>query len=180
MARFQGLFFLEKWILRKSSILKRFIFVVPEYNNLTCAKIHRDRLKSSREGFLERGVQIFGFGKGKGPHRGFGCCLVVAFHSSVCSIHEFSKKKFCFCSRLPFRVFTLESFFIFFIFIFYHFSIVLLCTQKFIPNRWMVYQEFWLKKRDNSLVDYEKFLKEENSSVQVSTFNQNGLFRYVM
>ena len=75
---FPRLLFLEKWILWKSSILKRFIFVVPEYDNLTSVKIHRDRFKSSGEGFLERGVQIFGFGEGKGPHRGFECCPVVA------------------------------------------------------------------------------------------------------
>ena len=39
--------FLEKWILWKSSILKRFIFVVPEYGNLTSIKTHRDRLENS-------------------------------------------------------------------------------------------------------------------------------------
>ena len=39
VARFQGLF-LEKWILWKSSILKRFIFLVSEYSNLTGIKTH--------------------------------------------------------------------------------------------------------------------------------------------
>ena len=86
----------------------------------------------------------------------------------------------CFCSRPPFRVFTVESYFLF---LFFHFFTVLLCIWKFkiYPervndlSRWL-----WLKNRDNSLVDYEKFLKEEKSSVQVSMFNQNGLFRYVM
>ena len=39
VAHFQG-FFLEKWILWKSSILKRLIFLVSGYGNLTCVKIH--------------------------------------------------------------------------------------------------------------------------------------------
>ena len=79
-------FFLEKRILWKSSILKRFIFVVPEYGNLTGVKTHRDRLGNSWEGILELRVQIFGFGKGRGPHRGFGCCPVVAL-SFFCLLH---------------------------------------------------------------------------------------------
>ena len=71
--------------------LKKIHFLVPEYDNLTGVKTHRDRLENSREGVLERGVQIFGFREGKGPHRGFRCCLVVAFHSSVCFAYESSK-----------------------------------------------------------------------------------------
>ena len=39
VAHFRGLF-LEKWILWKSSILKRFIFLVSEYSNLTGIKTH--------------------------------------------------------------------------------------------------------------------------------------------
>ena len=70
--------FLEKWIIWKSSISKRFIFVVLEYDNLASVKTHRDRFGQSKEGILEQKVQIFGFGKGRGPHRGFGCCPVVA------------------------------------------------------------------------------------------------------
>ena len=38
--------FLEKWILWKSSILKRFIFLVFEYGILIGVKTHRDRLKN--------------------------------------------------------------------------------------------------------------------------------------
>ena len=57
-------FFWKKWILRKSSILKRFIFVVPEYDNLTSVKTHHDRFGNLKEGILEQKVQIFGFGKG--------------------------------------------------------------------------------------------------------------------
>ena len=58
--------------------LKKIHFLVPKYGNLIGVKTHRDRLENSSEGILERGVQIFGFGEGKGPHRGFRCCLVVA------------------------------------------------------------------------------------------------------
>ena len=69
--------------------LKRIhFFLVSEYGNLTSVKTHCDRLRNSGEGILERGVQIFGFGEGKGPHRGFGCCPIIAFHSSVCFAHE--------------------------------------------------------------------------------------------
>ena len=64
VAHFQDLF-LEKWIFWKSCILRRFIIylfiLIPEYDNLTSVKTHRDRLKNSGEGILERGVQIFGF-----------------------------------------------------------------------------------------------------------------------
>ena len=48
VARFQGLF-LDKQILWKSSILKRFIFLVSKYANLTGVKTHRDRLKNLRK-----------------------------------------------------------------------------------------------------------------------------------
>ena len=84
-------FFSEKMNFLKIKHFKKIHFLVPEYGNLTGVKTHRDRLESSGEGFLERGVQIFGFGEGKGPHRGFGCRPVVAFHFSVCSAHESSK-----------------------------------------------------------------------------------------
>ena len=78
------------------------------------------------------------------------------------SLRNFSR----FRSRLPFRVFTLESHF--FILILFHFSIVLLCTwkSKIHPkqvddlSRFFLFF-FWLKKRDDSLVDYENFLKEK-------------------
>ena len=91
-----------------------------------------------------------------------GRCPFILLFASPMRLQKF----FCFCSRLPFRVFTLESLFFISIFncFFHHFSffIVLLCTWKFIPNRWMIYQESWLRKRDNSPVDYKKFLKEDS------------------
>ena len=109
--------FSERWILWKSSVLTRFIFVVPEYGNLTGVKTHRDRLE---EGILERGVQTFGFGEGKRPHRGFRCCSVIAL-SLFCLLRPWNFRNFFFCSRLPFRVFTLESFFFPFLFFLIHF-----------------------------------------------------------
>ena len=106
-------------------------------------------------------------------------CLFILPFASPMRLQKFSH----FCSRLPFRVFTLESFFLS-IFIFYHFfdcPIMHLTIQNSSRTSERLIKIFcWLRKRDNSLVDQEKFLKEENSSVQVSTFNQNGLFRYVM
>ena len=116
--------------------------------------------------FWNRRFKFFDFGRGRGPHKGFRCCLVVAlsffFFALPASLWKFSH----FCSRPPFRVFTLEScsLFRFSFFFSHHFSffIVLLCTWKFIPNRWMIYQESWLRKKDNSPVDYKKFLKEDS------------------
>ena len=90
MARFQGLFW-KRWILWKSSILKGSIFFSPWIWQFDRRQDPRDRFGNSKEGILEQRVQIFGFGKGRWPHRGFGCCPVVALHSSVCSTHESSK-----------------------------------------------------------------------------------------
>ena len=91
MARFQCLFFWKNEFFEIKHFKKIHFFLVLDYGNLTSVKTHRDRLENSREGVLERGVQIFGFREGKGPHRGFRCCPVVAFHSSVYSAHESSK-----------------------------------------------------------------------------------------
>ena len=90
MVHFQGPF-LEKWIIWKSSILKRFIFVVPEYGNLTSVKTHRDRLENSGGGHSGTRSSNFDFGKGRRTYRGFRCHPVVAFHSSVRSARELSK-----------------------------------------------------------------------------------------
>ena len=57
-------FFWKRWILWKSSILKMFIFVVLEYDNLIGVKTHCDRLGNSREGILEYKVQNLRFWKG--------------------------------------------------------------------------------------------------------------------
>ena len=89
---------------------------------------------------------------------------LLTFHSFVCSAHE-SLESSRFYSRLPFRVFTLESLFFFsFIFSFYFCLIVPSCTWKFkICPEWMndLSRWFWLKNRDNSLIDYENFPKEK-------------------
>ena len=71
--------------------------------------------------FWNRKFKIFDFGKGRGPHKGFRCCLVAAlsffffFFALPASFWKFSH----FCSRPPFRVFTLESFFFFLSFSFF-------------------------------------------------------------
>ena len=89
---------------------------------------------------------------------------LLTLHFFVCSAHE-SLESSRFCSILPFRVFTLESrFFFSFIFSFSFCLIVPPCTQKFkIYPEWVndLSRWFWLKNRDNNLVDYEKFPKEK-------------------
>ena len=70
MARFQGLFGKMNY-LKIKHLKKIHFFLVFEYGNLTGVKTHSDRLENLGEGIMEQGVQIFGFGKGKGPHRGF-------------------------------------------------------------------------------------------------------------
>ena len=128
---------------------------------MTNVKTHCDRLGNSWEGILELRVQIFGFGKDRGPHRGFGCCPIVTL-SFFYLLHPMRLRNFFrFCSRLLFRVFTLESYSFFSFSFFFLLSNCALENSKFIPNRWMIYQDFWLRKRDDSLVDYENFLKEK-------------------
>ena len=89
--------------------------------------------------------------------------LSLPFHSSVCFAMRLQKFS-CFCSKLPFRVFTLESFFPFhfhFFIIFFDCPIMHLTIQNSSRTSERLIKIFcWLRKRDNSLVDYEKFLKE--------------------
>ena len=61
---------------------------------------------------------------------------LLTLHSFVCSAHE-SLESSRFYSRLPFWVFTLESHF----FIFLQLSHYALENSKFIPNRWVIYQD---------------------------------------
>ena len=106
-------------------------FLVSEYGNLTGVKTYRDRLENSGEDTLEKRVQIFGFGKGRGPHRGFGCCPVIAF-SFFCLLRPWDFKNFLVSAlNRPFQVFTLESHFYFFFFFHSFFFTVLLCTWQF-------------------------------------------------
>ena len=87
-------------------------FLVSGYANLIGVKTNRDRLRNSGEGNLEQGVQIFGFEKGKEPHRGFRCCPVIAF-SFFCFLRpRVSKDFYIFALDHPFRVFTLEFYFL--------------------------------------------------------------------
>ena len=72
--------------------------------------------------FWNRRFKFFDFGRGRGPHKGFRCCLVVAisffFFALPVSLWKFSH----FCSRPPFRVFTLKSCSFFPFSFFLHFS----------------------------------------------------------
>ena len=164
--------------------LKKIHFLVPKYGNLIGVKTHRDRFGNSTEGILEQRVQIFGFGKGRGPHRGFECCLVVAL-SFFCLLRPWDFKKFLiFALDCLFRVFTLESCFFFSFFLLSSIFIVLLCTWKFKihPKQVKDWSRFFFlaeeKRRQPCWL--WKISQGQTSSVQVSTFNQNGLFRYVM
>ena len=114
VAYFHG--FLEKWILWKSNILKRFIFVVFGYGNLISVKTYHDRLRNLGKVLSNKRFRFFDFGRGWGSQKGFGCCLVIALWKFFppMSLWNF----FRFCSILPFRVFNLESHFLFF---FFHF-----------------------------------------------------------
>ena len=148
-------FFLEKWILWKSSILKRFIFLVFEYGNLIGVKTHRDRLKNLGKALLNRRFRFIDFVRGWGPHKCFGCCPVVAlsFFYLLCprGFENFPISAL----DCPFRVFTLESFFFLFSFFFIFFlwlSYYALDNSKFIPNKWKIDQDFLLAE-ENSLID---------------------------
>ena len=110
--------------------MKRFIIFSSWIWQFDSVKTHRDRLENLREGILEWGVQIFNFGKVKGPHKGFECCPIVAFRFSVASPMRLQKFSH-FCSKLPFRVFTLESFFLSIFILFHFFLTILLCTWQF-------------------------------------------------
>ena len=147
--------------------LKRIHFLVPEYDILTGIKTHCDRLEILREGIMEQGVQIFGFGEGKGPHRGFRCCSVIAFWFFYLLCPRVLENFFISALDCPFRVFTIKSFF--------HFSIVLLCTWKFkiYPERVNVLSRwFWLNNRDNSLFDYENFSRKNLFSLSIHIQSQ--------
>ena len=111
--------------------------------------------------------RFFEFGRGWGAQKGFECCPVVAL-SFFCLFHPWVFKNFL-ASALDylFRVFTLEScffffhHFLFFLSVFFLLSYYAFENSKFIPNGWMIYQNVWLRKRDDNLVDYENFLKEK-------------------
>ena len=64
------------------------------------------------------------------------------------------QKFYYFRSRPPFSSFHPR------VIIFFWLSYYALDNSKFILNGWMIYQDFWLRKRDNSLVDYENFSRK--------------------
>ena len=113
-------------------------------------KTNRDRLGNSGEGNLEQKVQIFGFGKGKGPHKGFRCCPIVALSFFYLLRPRVFENFLIFALDYPFRVFTLESHFLFHFFFFFSsffwLSYYALDNSKFIPNRWKIYQDDFGRK----------------------------------
>ena len=95
-----------------------------------------------------------------------GAIRALPFHFFFFFRTAHESLKFCFCSRLPFWVFTLEPHFSFFFYFFiFWLSYCALENSKFIPKRVNVLSRwFWLKNKDNSLVDYENSLRK-NASV---------------
>ena len=119
----------------------------------------------------------FSFGRGWGPQKGFRCCPIVAF-SFFCLFHPWVFENSCFCSRPPFRIFTLESYFSFFLsFSFFDCPITHL---KIHPKQVNGLSRIFAEGKRQHLYWLQKISQGRKSSVQVSTFNQNGLFRYVM
>ena len=102
----------------------------------------------------------------------------LPFHSSVYSAHESQKIFFLFfCSRPPFWVFTLESHFSFsFFFIFWLSYYALKNSSR--TGEWFIKNFGWGKETTALLI--KKISQGRLSSVWVSTFDQNELFRYVI
>ena len=119
--------FLETRIFWKLDILKKFIFLVSKYGNMTSIKTHLDRLRNLRKELLNRRFNFFDFGRGWGPHICFRCCLIVALSFFGLLRPRVFKIFLIFALDYHFRVFTLEShfFFHFFIFSFSQFSFFL-------------------------------------------------------
>ena len=87
-----------------------------------------------------------------------GRCLFIFPFASPMRLQKFSR----FCSRPPFRVFTLESFFlsifIFSSFIFFYCPIMHLTIQNSFRTSERLIKIFcWLRKRDNSLLITKNF-----------------------
>ena len=165
--------------LKIKHLKKTHFFLVSEYGNSTCVKTHRDRLRSSGEGFLERGVQIFVLERVKDLIKDSDAVWSLPF--ILLFAPSMSLRKFLFLLQTalsgfhPRVIFSFHFHFSSFL-LFFDCPIMHLTIQNSSRTSERLIKIFcWLRKRDNSLVDYKKFLKEENSPVQVSTFNQNGL-----
>ena len=143
VARFQGLFLKKKQILWKSSILKRFIFLlVSEYGNLTASRPTMIDLKIWGRKLLNRRFRFFDVGRDlRNPVRLQmlpGCWLFILLFALPLSLWKFSH----FRSRLPFSGFHPRVVFLLFS------LIVLSCNQKFkIRPEWVInlLRWFWMK-----------------------------------
>ena len=103
------------------------------------------------------------------------CCPFVFLFALPTSLWKFSRS----CSRLPFRIFTLESFFLF-SFLFFCFDCPIM-HLKIHPEQVNGLSRILAEdKRPQPSLITKKNFQGKSSSVQVSTFDQNGLFRYVI
>ena len=84
-------FFLEKWILWKSSILKRFIFVVPEYGNLTSVKTHLIDSRIQGRAFWNEKFKFLVLERVKDLIEDSDAVWSLPFHSSICFAYETSE-----------------------------------------------------------------------------------------
>ena len=66
VACFYGFFWKNEFFENQAS-LKRFIFVVSEYGNLTSVKTYRDRLRNLGNALLDRKFKFFDFGRDTTP-----------------------------------------------------------------------------------------------------------------
>ena len=172
MARFQGLFFGKNKFFENQASLKGFIFVVTEYDNLTSVKTYRDRLRNLGDALLDRKFKFLVLERVKDLIEDSDAVRSLPFillFAPPMSLRNFSR----FCSRLPFQVFTLE----FHSFSFFDCPIMHL---KIHPEQVNGLSRILAEEKRQQPVDYKKISQGKNSSVQVSMFNQNGLFRYVM
>ena len=72
--------------------LKRFIFVVPEYGNLTSVKTHRDRLENSGgRAFWNEEFKFLVLERVKDLIDDSDAVRSLPFHSSICFAHEASE-----------------------------------------------------------------------------------------
>ena len=110
-----------------------------------------------------------------------GRCLFILLFASPMSLQNFSHFHFFFTLDCPFGFSTqsLCSFFPFSFFYPFFFFNCPIIHLKIHPEQVNGLSRILAEKKTTALL-ITKISQGRNSSVQVSTFNQNGLFRYVM